>query len=87
MHEIKNRFYGRILWAINKEQIYNEKIDYNPPEIRRKIDALTKYQYGKSHFEDIRLRRALENYMLIYKREIVHLEDESDINHDIEETA
>ncbi len=75
LHEIKKRFYSRILWAIRKEQLYKEPLEYNPPEIRRKISALTKYQYGHSHFEDVRLRRAIENYMLIYKRQIVHLGD------------
>ena len=76
MHEIKRRFYSRVLWAIKKEQIYHEKLDYNPPEIRRKINALSKYQYGHSHFDDVRLRRALENYMFIYKGQVMHLKDD-----------
>ena len=72
IRKIRGRFSNRILWAIKKEQLYNRSIEFNPPEIRDKLLNLKDDQYGKTNFNDWKLRRTLENYMLIYNRKVVH---------------
>lgn len=70
---IKKRSNSRIMWALKKEQLYYKNLEYNPLVIRSKIDSLSVDQYGHSHFCDKDLLKKLENYLFIYKKQIVHL--------------